>query len=382
MNPPSLELHYHLKGGSHAMDAFIRNKCEAEALAAFSYIAERLGLEVTIESVAHGEGGLKEIWKFISTKPEVASVYIALLTLFVNTAVTVWNAPPKGDKELDSIAKETAKATLEEKLLAVEKAKMELKKLQEAAAAAETPLQLPPSTPAPPAPALPALPNAKSTQSGMDYATHFKLTGYKAARVAQGDRLNPVVIEAISKAIAAVAEEPKFTTRRSNFFKTLLPYSKVTAFGLQFRSPYQDEPEYVIKKKDFLRYVLKTDKLPPVNIEEAVITIVAPVIDGSGMAWRGIYQDEPIGFFMKDNAFKGQVLHRQVSFKHGDAIRCSLVIERKLDETGEAVVTSRSVDVVIEKIDEGGVTETPQGKKRRFEDKNAQAQGDLDLGNS
>src|SRR4051812_43717619 len=71
MNPPSLELHYYLRNNSHAMNAFIRNKCEAEALAAFSYIAERLGIELAIESVAHEEGGLKDIWNFVC-KPEVA----------------------------------------------------------------------------------------------------------------------------------------------------------------------------------------------------------------------------------------------------------------------------------------------------------------------
>jgi hypothetical protein len=135
--------------------------------------------------------------------------------------------------------------------------------------------------------------------------------------------------------------------------------------------------ERVVKKKDFIKYVLKTDKLPVTVVEEAVIQIVAPVIDNSGVKWKGTYQGEPINFVMKDEGYKGQVLRREVSFQRGNAIRCRLTIERKLDETGEVVVIGYTVDVVIEKIDETGVVETPQGKKQRFIDKQVKAQRPL-----
>lgn len=373
MSLPSLELHYHLKNGSHSMDAFIRNKCEAEALAAFSYIADRLGIEFTIESLPHEEGGIRDFWQFI-TKTE-NQVIMALLALIVNNSVSVWNAPPKPDKELDAINKDIAKASLEEKRLAIEKAKLELKKLMgEAATPSASPASSPVPAPAlPPAPAIRAVPaHDKSAGRAIGYVLPAATPAEVETLLAQPSR---EVAGAVSEAITFISDEPKFITRRSNFFKTLLPYNKVTAFGLRLRVPYQRDDEFIIEKRDFLKYVLKTDKLPPETISEALITIVAPVIDGSGMAWKGVFLDEPVSFFMKDSAFKDQVVRREVSFQHGDAIRCSLVVERKLDETGEVVVTSRSVDVVIEKIDQGGVTETPQGKRQRFADKNAHLQG-------
>lgn len=371
MNPPSLELHYHLKNDSHAMDAFIRNKCEAEALAAFSYIADRLGVEFAIESLAQEEGGIRDFWQFI-TKTE-NQLIVTVLALIVNNAVSVWNAPPKPDREMDAINKDIAKASLEEKRLAIEKAKLELKKLMvEATTPPATPASYPMPAPAlPPAPANRAVP-AHSAGRTMGYVLSAMTPSEVETALAQPSL---EVADAVAQAITFISNEPKFITRRSNFFKALLPYNKVTAFGFRLRAPYHHDDEFIIEKTDFLKYVLKTDKLPPEMVTEALITIVAPVIDGSGMAWKGIFLDEPISFFMKDSAFKDQVVQRQVSFQHGDAIRCSLVVERKLDEIGEVIVTSRSVDVVIEKIDQGGVTETAQGKRHRFENKNTSSQG-------
>jgi hypothetical protein len=376
MNPPSLELHYHLKNDSHAMNAFIRNKCEAEALAAFSYIADRLGVEFAIESLAQEEGGIRDFWQFI-TKTE-NQLIMALLALIVNNAVSVWNAPPKPDKELDAINKDIAKASLEEKRLAIEKAKLELKKLMvDAATPPASPASSPMPAPAlPPAPATRAGPADQSAGRTIDYVLSATTPVEVETLLAKPSR---EVADAVAQAITFISNEPKFITRRSNFFKALLPYNKVTAFGFRLRAPYHHDDEFIIEKMDFLKYVLKTDKLPPEMVSEALITIVAPVIDGSGMAWKGIFLDEPISFFMKDSAFKDQVVQRHVSFQHGDAIRCSLVVEKKLDETGEVMVTSRSVDVVIEKIDQGGVTETAQGKRRRFEDKNAHLQGGFEF---
>lgn len=377
MNPPSLELHYHLKGDSHAMDAFIRNKCEAEALAAFWYIADRLGVEFAIESSAREEGGVREFWQFI-TKTE-NQLIMTVFALFVNSAVSVWNAPPKPDKELDAINKDLAKANLEEKRLAIEKAKLEMRKLM---VEAVTPSAAPTSSAAPmPGPPPPLLPSTKAVPSGASTGrVDHVISSWTSVEIQDVAAQPPQdVAEAVVQGIRFIADEPKFMTRRSNFFKTLLSYNKVTAFGFRLRAPFYDHDEVVIDKIDFLKYVLKTDKLPPETIEEALITIVAPVIDGSGMNWKGIYLDEPISFVMKDGSFKDQVLQRQVSFQHGDAIRCSLIIERKLDEVGEVMVTSRSVEVVIEKIDQGGVTQTAQGKRRRFEDKNAQSQGGFEF---
>lgn len=56
-----LQLHYYLDGGSHSMDALVRNKCEAEILALIQEASNEFGFQLAIESEAFQEGGLKGI---------------------------------------------------------------------------------------------------------------------------------------------------------------------------------------------------------------------------------------------------------------------------------------------------------------------------------
>lgn len=58
-NASKLELHYFLQDNAHKMDAIVRNKCEHELLEIVKEITQSLGVELTIESEAFIEGGLK-----------------------------------------------------------------------------------------------------------------------------------------------------------------------------------------------------------------------------------------------------------------------------------------------------------------------------------
>lgn len=358
MTDPSLQLHYYLQDDAHEMNAFIRNKCEAELLAAFQYFAEQLGVDVIIESSAYEEGGLKEVLKF-AFKPEHGYTNLmAALTLLIGSFIQVWNAPPKPNKELEAINLDIAKETLEEKRLANEKARRELEKAGSERERA-------------PAPATPASAGKRASASGapnIGFMTEFPA---ELLTVTQDRTIN-------KKAMAYLSVEPRFNVRRSNFYKTLLPYDKVTAFGMGVKVAKASPDEVVVNKRDFNKYVLTTDRLEPVVVEEAVIHITAPVIDGSNVKWKGILEGEPINFAMKDAAFKNMVVRREVSFQNGNAIRCRLLVERKLDEVGEVEITNRTVEVVIEKLDAtGNAIETPQGKRQRFFDKHAKDQQPL-----
>ncbi|MDO9353466.1 MAG: hypothetical protein Q7T55_07215 [Solirubrobacteraceae bacterium] len=340
------------------MNAFIRNKCEAELLAAFLYFTEQLGIAVTIESGAYEEGGLKEVLQF-AFKPEHGYTNLmAALTLLIGSFIQVWNAPPKPNKELEAINLSIAKETLEEKRLANEKARRELQK-----AGSEPERIVAPAVPAKaPKPA-----NASDTLN-IGFMNELPMGLLVAA---ENRTIN-------KKAMAYLSAEPRFSVRRSNFYKTLLPYEKVTDFGMGVRQGVTLPDEVVVTRRDFINYVLKTDKLEPVVVEEAVIHISAPVIDGSNVKWKGILDGESITFAMKDEAFKSMVGRREVSFQSGNAIRCRLLVDRKLDEVGEIEITNRTVEVVIEKLDAtGNAIETSQGKQQRFFDKHAQDQQPL-----
>lgn len=106
------EIHYYLKDNKHSMDALFKNKCEAELLAAAYEILNQFNINITIESEAIKEGGIREIWNFIGKNSAQFSVIGVLLT-----ALFAYMAIP--DSELTELEKE-------EKKLAILKLKKEL----------------------------------------------------------------------------------------------------------------------------------------------------------------------------------------------------------------------------------------------------------------
>jgi len=116
-----LELHYHLRDNAHAMDAILRNKSEAEALAAFLQIAQQLGVTVQLESSAYQEGGLREVWRFIGANNNQLGWILAVIVL-------IFSRLPVHDVETEALTKEVLKLTIEEKKANIEKLRRELGK--------------------------------------------------------------------------------------------------------------------------------------------------------------------------------------------------------------------------------------------------------------
>ncbi|HEY9100994.1 hypothetical protein [Chitinimonas sp.] len=305
-----LELHYHLKDQSHSMDALIRNRCEAEALAAFLEIAKSLGITVSIETSAYTEGGLREIWDFIGKNNNQLTLLLAIVVLIFSRVPVA----PVSDAQMDNLNKEIAKLTLEEKRLAIEKLKQELKE-------------------------------------------------------------NNVSKETLNTGAAAIQENVKIAVRRSNFYKNLVEYGKVTGVGI---SPViERDIENYVDKSEFHKFVLSTNNLPVEIVEPATIEIVAPVLKEGNYQWKGIYQGELISFSMADDEFKFSVLARQVSFQHGSVIECVLKINRRFDAVGDIVITGYSVSVVLSVSDGENKNETLQGARHKAYKKFLKDQGEL-----
>jgi hypothetical protein len=110
-------LHYYLERGSHSMDAVIRNKCEREVLAVFFEVAKQLDVPIAVETYAHSEGGLKELWKAMGKNNAQIALVISVLSLILSTF-------PTSDSELTTLEKEA-------KRLEIEKMRLEIDKLKE-----------------------------------------------------------------------------------------------------------------------------------------------------------------------------------------------------------------------------------------------------------
>lgn len=372
-NVPQLEVHYYLRDELHSMDAFVRNRCEAEFLAAVSYIAESLGASLQFEATVPTEGGFRDIWTVLLHKDNRAmtvATITTVLNLLINGAIQIWNAPPKSDPELERQQLQINRQIIQHWDLENQRSALELKKLQREVDAAPSTSTLPP---APSAPSTSTLPAAPSAPAAVTSSIH-----------APAPSAQPVPMPAASAGVdgepkrLSLQMDPKVNKRRSNFYKQLITYERVTAVGVRWLPDDQPTPEErIISRLEFSGFLLATDTLEP-EVTEAVIEIVSPVITEGDIQWKGRWNGQTIAFAMDDKAFKDAVFHKQIKFQHGDSIRCVLESERKLDEGGNPKVKGHRVLTVLDKIESGGKAyETPQGRRKRFEDKHADGQAGL-----
>jgi hypothetical protein len=103
------------------MDAFVRNKCEKEFLSIMKEAARLLEIEIQIDSEAHHEGGLRDIWKLIGNNTNQITLLLLAATLY-------FQACPRTNKEIEDLQKEDLKKGIQEKSLNIEILKRELQK--------------------------------------------------------------------------------------------------------------------------------------------------------------------------------------------------------------------------------------------------------------
>ncbi|MBN3573090.1 hypothetical protein JYA57_08390 [Vibrio neptunius] len=248
----------------------------------------------------------------------VASANAGILSVIVGIASIAIPLLPKSDSELERLQKEELRLSIEERKLRIEKLKAEV-------------------------------------------------------------RSERVSLKTVSQVAEVVNENYKVITRRSNLFKSLSAYPKVTKLGINGLTASGSDamPESQISRAAFKQFVLPSHRLPIQTIDNAVIEIVSPVLRQGNYRWKGIWQGQNISFAMKDLSFKQDVLSKQISFQHGSSIRCVMDIRSKLDQVGEIIITSFSVVTVLEHGHGVDSHKTPQGGAyhhlRGLED----AQGDL-----
>lgn len=309
----ALELHYYLADGEHSMNALVRNRCEAELLALFHEVTTSLGVPVEIQAQALAEGGLREAWKWLSENAPQIGIILTVVTLLVAVA-------PEPESEQEVLDKQLTELQIEEKKLQIEKLRKELRE---------------------------ADPRSESTVR--------------------------------ESATLLLKNDPKVVVRRSNFFKHLDVYKKVEQIGI---TPFDANlvpasPERIVLRSNFGKYILTSHVLPPLVDDEARVEVVSPVLQAGNYKWKGIYQQQLIGFSMHDLDFKGQVVREEITFQHGTFLECVLNTHRKLDEVGEVEITGYVVKTVIRKYDDRQAVETVQGKSYRKAKRLRESQQDM-----
>lgn len=299
----TLEIHYYLNDGSHAIDAKAFYACQQELVGLIDYVAKQLCVEVSVETIALNEGGIKAWLKAAGKKEILIPVILTLvanilssgpteaISTLVRHEVEEWIKSPE-IKELEHLRNEKERLILQS---AIDSIKVNQRKFD---------------------------------RQDIDTAVRSK---------------------------------------RSNYYKHTVSIDNLKAVEfMQKEEP--DSCSHIWKEKvsraQFPSYLINSTELDPIEVENAHIEIVAPVLKRGKDKWRGIYNQASIRFSVLDPDFLDDVYTRKISFSNGSAILCSLQEKHKINDKGEEVVSGYEVLEVYELQSNGMPQRLPPRKKK------------------
>lgn len=302
LNWNTIELHYWFNDDSHTMNAVVLNKCEYEFLGIAKEIAQKLKVDLEIETEPLCEGGLRSWFKFKAKDKDTIKVGVILyiITTLFGTPLTT------AIDELTRMAIQSAFESEEVKQLKQQKEIAELK--------------------------------------------------FDIAKIeAETKRLSRNIDENVVKKKRSNYYE------NINSCKKITKVTIGITDSLKMNIYWKQE----IMKADFSNYIMTSDELEPDNDENAAIEIISPVLKKGKYKWSGIYNGEVIQFTMKSNEFKTLVQTGQIVFKNGSSINCHLLTHKKVNAEGEVRITGYEVVLVNHYFENDKPIETPEGKRHR-----------------
>ncbi|WP_411332390.1 hypothetical protein [Bacteroides uniformis] len=302
LNWNTIELHYWFNDDSHTMNAVVFNKCEYEFLGIAKEIAQKLKVDLEIETEPLAEGGLRSWFKFKAKDKDAIKVGVILyiITTLLGTPLTTTI------EELTRMAIQSVFESTEVKQLKEQKEIADLK-LDIARIEAET----------------------KRLSRSIDENVVKKKRSNYYENISTCKKIKKVTID--------ITDDLK-----KNIYL-----------------------EREVIKADFPNYIMTSDDLEPDNDENAVIEIISPVLKKGKYKWSGIYKGEVIQFTMKSNEFKTLVQIGQVIFKNGSSINCHLLTHKKVNAEGDVKITGYEVVLVNHYFENDKPIETPEGKRYR-----------------
>ena len=298
----TIELHYWFNDDSHTMNAIVFNKCEYEFLGIVKEIAQKLKIELDIETEPLQEGGLRSWFKFSSKDKNTlkVGVMLFLVTNVLGTPLTT---------TIDELTRKAIQSVFESEEVKLLKEQKQIAELKYDIAKIEAETE-------------------KLTQSIDDNIVKKKRSNYYES-LSTCNKINKVSVS-ITDSI------------KSNFY-------------------YQKE----VNKNEFSNYIMTSDDTESDNDENAIIEIISPVLKKGKYKWTGIYNGDAITFKMKSNEFKTLVQTGQIQFKNGSSIDCHLVTNKKINAEGEVYISSYEVVLVNNYFENDKPIETSEGRRKR-----------------
>lgn len=286
------------------MDAFIKNKAEAELLKIFKEIASVLDLDLSLEIEAVTEGGIKEFFKVLNkskNRKQAVRVLVAVGVIFSGVITNIISDQFTKNSELEN-------SQLEESQLNIQKLKRDL---------------------------------------------------------AQDESPSDSQVTIINNITIQLSNNDKIKFHRSNFYTQLLAEPRIEKVSIteldENKKPISKEK--AVNRSDFKKFVVEKVKIESEYIENANIEIISPVLRSGKMKWRGYYDSKSISFNLMDTEFKNMVLNREVSFANGTSIKCTIELEKEMDDDGNIKVTEVNVYDVTNVFEGQSTIVTKRGKQ-------------------
>ena len=296
-----LQLHYYLEKDSHSMNAMVLNKAESELLKILNEISRILDVDLLIETQALEEGGVRAIYKFITKKEyrTKATVIGGFLATIAGTVI--------GNVVSDKLTKDPEMEQLQktETRLNIQKLKKEL----------------------------------KETESTKNEDEENKLDTLKKLSTTEN----------IDKVANYISDSNRIKVFKSNFYSAVKNERKITKISTQILDNDHNpiSKEIVVTKEKFAELILENTNLEDDYEGNISIEIVAPVLKGNSLRWKGIQKGENITFSLKDKNFKNLIEAKNLKFTNGTKIICDLETKRKINKDGEIIYGTKSVYDVV-----------------------------------
>lgn len=153
----------------------------------------------------------------------------------------------------------------------------------------------------------------------------------------------------IKRVVELLSLNYKIIWRRSNFYKKISTYKRINKFSSQrFLDESPIGSDRLVSRGDFYNFVLSSDDLPEMEIEEAKIDLISPVLKSGNFLWKGFLNNEIVSFQMQDNSFKSMIQNGEIILNNKVSINTIIVQNRKIDENGHIKITKSFVKLVID----------------------------------
>lgn len=158
--------------------------------------------------------------------------------------------------------------------------------------------------------------------------------------------------ETLIDSVEIVNKNYKVSWRKSNLYKKLNNYQKVDyidVLRLQDEKPVGTPRK--VAKNEFSKFILQSDNLPKLVLENVKIDVISPAIKRGKFRWKGFYDNSIINFIMDDYDFSNKVINGQIHFSNRYSIEVEMDQERKINQDGNIIVTNSTVSKVNASIE-------------------------------